>query len=227
MNALIVYAHPEPRSFNASMRDVSITALREAGHDVVVSDLYAMKFNPAGGPRDFDERADASFFRYQREQRNACANGGFAREVAAEIDKVVRADVVILQFPLWWYSLPAILKGWVDRVFAMGFAYDVGRAHEAGPLRGKRAMVSLTTGGPAASFAHGARNQPIDDVLYHIQYGMLHFAGMDVLPPFVAFGAVRATDEQRAAYLDALRERMRSIHLTEPLEFVPGMRFAT
>jgi NAD(P)H dehydrogenase (quinone) len=219
MNVLLVYAHPEPRSFNGAMRDVAVNVLTGAGHSVVVSDLYAMDFNATGGTRDFSSLQDSDFFKYQREQRHAAATSTFAPDVTEEMKKLVAADLLILQFPLWWYSLPAILKGWIDRVFAMGFAYDAGRAHETGPLAGRRAMVSVTTGGPARSFGVHAFSPPMDAVLFHIQYGMLHFAGMQVLPPFVAYGAARITDEERAASLGRYREHLLALETAEPLTF--------
>jgi NAD(P)H dehydrogenase (quinone) len=194
------------------------------GHDVVVSDLYAMNFDPIGGPRDFSAIQDRTFFKYQREQRNAAATGTFAPDVQAEVEKVRSADFLLLQFPLWWYSMPAILKGWIDRVFAMGFAYEAGRAHDSGPLTGRRAMVSVTTGGPGPSFAERAFSPPIDDVLFHIQYGMLHFAGMQVLPPFIAYGAARITDDQRTALLSAYRERLLALANTQPIRFPERVR---
>ena len=219
MNALLVYAHPEPRSFNAAMRDVAVETLVSAGHAVELSDLYATRFDAAGGPDDFMVREDGERFSYQREQRRAAAARTFVAPLQREIDRVRWADFLLLQFPLWWFSLPAILKGWIDRVFAMGFAYDVGRSYESGPLAGKRAMLALTTGSPAPLYAPGGRNGDIDGLLFHVQHGMLRFVGMDVLPPFIAFGAARVSDADRAAYLEAFRARLATVETTAPLRF--------
>jgi NAD(P)H dehydrogenase (quinone) len=133
------------------------------------------------------------------------------------MDKVVWADLVIFQFPLWWFSLPAILKGWVDRVFAMGFSYDVGRAYENGIFRGKRGMAALTTGAPPGGYTADSKNGDIHQLLLHINRGMLHFIGLSVLPPFIAYGAGRVTPEQRAGYLEAYRQRLLTIDSTPPL----------
>ncbi len=219
MKILIVYAHPEPASFNAALKDLAVEVLAGANHEVVVSDLYAMEFDPAGGPVDFSGREDSQCFRYQREQIHATANGLFVPEVKAEMDKLVWADFVIFQFPLWWFSLPAILKGWVDRVFAMGFSYNIGQAYEKGIFRGKRAMLSFTTGGPPSTYGPTGKNGDIYELLRHVQYGMLHYIGMDVLPPFIAYSAARVTPEQRASYLAAYRDRLLTIEATAPIEF--------
>jgi len=219
MKILIVYAHPEPQSFNGALKDLAVEVLKGAGHEVQVSDLYALGFDAAGGPIDFIARDDASCFRYQREQIHATASGLFVPELKAEMDKLVWADFVIFQFPLWWFSLPAILKGWVDRVFAMGFSYGPRERHETGIFRGKRAMLSFTTGGPPGTYVPGGANGDIDELLRHIQYGMLHFVGIDVLPPFIAYSAARVDAEQRAAYLEAYRARLLSLESTAPIEF--------
>ena len=147
------------------------------------------------------------------------ASTSFVPELKAEMDKLQRADLVIFHFPLWWFSLPAILKGWVDRVFAMGFAYGAGQRHETGIFRGKRAMLAFTTGGPPSSYAPDGANGDIPTLLRHVQYGMLHFVGMDVLPPFIAYGAARVTDAERTAYLEAYRQRLSNIESDVPLEF--------
>ena len=219
MKILIVYAHPEPKSFNGSMKDLAVEVLTGAGHEVQVSDLYAMKFDPAGGPEDFTEPADSSFFGYQREQVNAHQAGSFAPELKAEMDKLQWADFVLFQFPLWWFSLPAILKGWVDRVFAMGFSYDIGRAYDTGFFRQKRGMLALTTGGPLMTYGATGKNGDIEQLLLHINRGMLYFLGMEVLPPFIAYSAARVAPEQRAQYLEAYRERLLAIEATEPIRF--------
>jgi NAD(P)H dehydrogenase (quinone) len=219
MNALIVYAHPEPRSFNGAMRDLAVQVLTELGHDVRVSDLYAAGFEAAGGRTDFTDLEDPEAFRYQREQIRASQAGTFAPQLMAEIDAVRWADLLILQFPLWWFSLPGILKGWVDRVFAMGFAYGYGETHSSGPLRGKRAMLAFTTGSPAATYSASGANGDLDRLLFPIQYGILHFVGMDVLPPFVAYGAARIDNNGRTEYLRDYRRRLETVEHAVPLTF--------
>ena len=219
MNVLIVYAHPEPKSFNGAMKDLAVEVLTGAGHQVQVSDLYAMKFDPVGGPGDFTALEDASMFGYQREQIHAHKADSFTPELKAEIDKLLWADFVLFQFPLWWFSLPAILKGWVDRVFAMGVSYDMGRAYDTGFFPQKRGMLAFTTGGPPVTYGAKGKNGDIDQILLHVNRGMLHFLGLQVLPPFIAYSAARVTPEQRAQYLEAYRERLLTIESTEPLRF--------
>lgn len=215
MNVLIVYAHPEPASFNRAMKDFAVEVLEQAGHAVKVSDLYAMKFEAEGGPDDFLERANPERFDYLAEQTHA----KFSAELQGEMDKLMWCDLVIFQFPLWWFSLPAILKGWVDRVFAVGFAYDRARSYETGVFRGKRAMLSFTTGAPPTFYVDGGRHGDIDTLILHIQRGMLYYVGMDVVPPFIAYGAARVAPDQRAGYLEAYRQRLETIDQTAFVSF--------
>ena len=221
MNVLIVHAHPEPRSFAGALKDAAVEELRALGHAVVVSDLYAMGFDPRLSRADFTAAVDPGYFKPQREQLNASERGAFAADVQAEMDKVIAAELVLFTFPIWWFSLPAILKGWVDRVFAMGFAYGGGKVHETGPMRGRRALLAMTTGGPAASYATGGRNGELHALLSHIEWGMLDFVGFDVLAPFAVWGPARATDADRAATLAVWRERVRNIEHEAPVPPAP------
>ena len=120
MRVFIVHAHHEPTSFNAALTEAGAVALRRAGHDVVVSDLYAMRFDPVSDRRNFRTIADASRLKQQAEEEYASGRNGFSPSLQTEMDKLDWCDALIFQFPLWWLGLPAILKGWVDRVFAVG-----------------------------------------------------------------------------------------------------------
>ena len=224
MHVLIVHAHPEPESFTGALRAVAERTLTGAGHQVTVSDLYASGFDAAGGPGDFSRLAHEGPFRYQQEQAAALEAGTMAPGLAEEVRRVGAADLVILQFPLWWFGLPAILKGWVDRVFAFGFAYGPGRSHATGPLRGKRGMLALTTGAPEAAFGTGGPNGSLEVLLHPVQYGVLHFSGMDVLPPFVAWGAARVDDATRARYLERYRAHLEALPEMSPLSLGPLTR---
>jgi len=219
MNALLVYAHEEPQSFNGALRDTAISVLNESGHTVEVSDLYAMNFDPVGGRKDFTKLADSKFFKYGVEQAAASANDTFANDVADEQEKLFRADLLIFQFPLWWFGLPAILKGWVDRVFAAGMTYDRDRLYSRGVFQGKRAMLSLTTGSPPSYYSSRGVNGDMDSLLFPIQHGILYFVGFDVLPPFIAYSVARSTSSQRLGYLEEYASRLRKWSFSEPILF--------
>lgn len=200
---LIVYAHPEPHSLNGSLKDHAVAALNRAGHEVQVSNLYAMRFKAVADGDDFPARDPASRLVYHRASGAAFAAGVQSSDIAAEQEKLLWADIVVLQFPLWWFSVPAILKGWIDRVFAHGFAIGVPKPgtrqwlrYGEGTLAGRRAMLAVTTGGRAAQFSTRGINGAIDDVLFWLNHGLFHYTGMTPLEPFVAFQTVRASQAE-------------------------------
>jgi len=208
MHALIVYAHPEPTSFTGALKDRAVAALTRAGHTVDVSDLYAEQFNPVAGRHDFTSVANPDRFHYQSEQEFAARSGTFAADIKREQDRVRAADVLVLQFPLWWGGLPAILKGWFDRVLAYGFAYVDGRRFDSGLFKGRRALFSVTTGGTTERFSKEGVYGEIGTVLYPVERLLLQYMGFEVMPPFVAYAAPRIGDAERQAYLDAWEARI-------------------
>ena len=207
-SALLVYAHPEPTSFAAALRQRAERELTRAGWTVEVSDLYAEGFNPVAGPGDFTALSDPGRLHVQREQAHAASSGTLAPDLLREVERLERADLLVFLAPLWWFGLPAILKGWVDRVFVFGRVYGNGLTFETGPLRGKQAMLALTTGGPESSYSEGGAHGELDVLLHSVHHGMFRFTGMDALDPFVAWGAGWADDATRTAYLDAFGERL-------------------
>jgi NAD(P)H dehydrogenase (quinone) len=218
MNVFIVLAHPERRSFNGAMFDTAIATLRAAGHTVSTSDLYRMGFDPVSSRRNFTTVHDPDYLKLQAEEMHASEHRGFAPEVDAEIAKMEAADLMIWQLPLWWFGLPAILKGWVDRVFAMGRTYGGGRIYDSGTFRGRRAMLSLTTGGPAPAYAPDGFNGDLAAILKPIPRGMLAFLGYSVLAPQVSFAAARVDDAQRRTWLDQWAQRLAAIESEQPIE---------
>jgi len=217
MKVFIVYAHPEPKSFNGALFRVAQDVFREGGHEVQVSDLYAMGFNPVVSRKNYTSVKDPETFKPQIEDMHATESGGFAPDIEAEIRKMEWCDFMLWQHPLWWFGLPAILKGWVDRCFAMGRTYGGGRLYENGVFKGKRAMLSLTTGGPAEAYAKGGFNGDINAVLRPIHRGILNFTGFDVLAPHIIYAPVRLRDEQRKAILEGYSRRLRQIDKEGPV----------
>lgn len=219
MNVLIVMAHPEARSFNGALRDTAMSALSQAGHAVRQSDLYAMAFEAVCSPRDFSTLPESECFNVQAAQRAAVAAGTQRADIVAEQEKLAWADLVILIFPIWWFGMPAILKGWIDRVFALGVAYGGGRWFDRGVYRGKRALVSLTTGGRSDRFTGAGLFGPLDWILHPLRVGVLNFCGFDTLEPFVAWAAGNVDGAQRERYLEAWRTRLSRIETETPQPF--------
>lgn len=228
MKTLIVHAHPEPASLNGALKDLAMSTLESAGHDVQVSDLYAMGWKAVVDAADYGGDASTPL-RVAADSGRAFDAGTLTPDVRAEQRKLLWADTVIFQFPLWWYSMPAILKGWVDRVFTYHFAYGVGEHSDTkygerfgeGTLAGRRALLSVTVGGPEPHYAARGINGPIDDLLFPIQHGILYYPGIEVLPPFVVHGADRMTGEDFPDVAKAWEQRLLTLESTEPIAFRP------
>jgi NAD(P)H dehydrogenase (quinone) len=218
---LIVLANPEPRSFCHALAGTAASALAAAGHGVEVSDLYAQGFDPVAGRHDFTTVDDPERFRYQAEQARAAREGGFVPEIAAEQAKLRRADNLILVFPLWWGSAPAMLKGWLERVLAYGVAYVDGHRFDTGLLRGRRAMICVTTGGTGERFSQAGVYGPIEGVLYPVQRLALEYMGLSVEPPFVAYAAPRVADAERRAMLDSFAAQVVALAAKETDPYEP------
>ncbi len=124
------------------------------------------------------------------------------------MDKLAACDVLIFQFPIWWLGLPAVLKGWVDRAFAVGRAYGSGRRFDDGVFRGKRAMCSVTVGGPPEAYSPNGVYASVADVLYPLHHGVFAFTGFTVIEPFVVHAPNRIGPEERAAHLDRYHQRL-------------------
>ncbi|ONI82624.1 NAD(P)H dehydrogenase [Saccharothrix sp. ALI-22-I] len=218
---LIVSAHPEPRSLNSTMTSFAVEQLRAAGHEVRVSDLYAMKWKAAVDADDFPDHTADQPLDVLAAHEQATLAGRLTPDVASEQEKVRWSDAVILQFPMWWFSMPAILKGWIDRVFTNGFAHGpaVPPPYSEGALGGRRALVSVTIGARESSFSDRGIHGRLADVLFPVQHGLLWFTGMAPLEPFAMYGTVGLTEEQFTAAKHEYRRRLDGLFTDEPVPF--------
>jgi NAD(P)H dehydrogenase (quinone) len=221
---LIVYAHPEPTSLTRHLVAVAVQTLQRQGHEVLLSDLYGMQWKAVFDEHDFPSRADPERLSLVTESGHSYSSGQQAMDIASEQRKLLVADAVILQFPLWWFGMPAILKGWVDRVFAYGLAYgfkDAGNRYRYGDggFKGKRALLSVTIGGPAEDYSARGINGPLEQVLFPITHGTLFFPGMDVLPTYAVYGTGHITAESVAAAKAAWLLRLERLFEDEPIPF--------
>ncbi|NP_001413092.1 ribosyldihydronicotinamide dehydrogenase [quinone] isoform 5 [Mus musculus] len=133
---LIVYAHQEPKSFNGSLKKVAVEELSKQGCTVTVSDLYSMNFEPRATRNDITGApSNPDVFSYGIETHEAYKKKALTSDIFEEQRKVQEADLVIFQFPLYWFSVPAILKGWMDRVLCRGFAFDIPGFYDSGFLK--------------------------------------------------------------------------------------------
>ena len=227
MHALIVHCHPESASFNWALTGVAATTLHQRGFSVDISDLYREGFDPCERAEHYAHRSDGTVFFPLGEQRHAFETNTLPVDVQREIARLKTADLVVFQFPVWWHGMPAMLKGWFDRVFVNGGLYTGTMRYDRGYFRGRRAICSVTTGAPEIAFGPGCRGGDIERILWSAHYS-LHYMGFHVLPPFVAFGIqghgyVYTDDESNDNCLRLYRrkwtERLRSLDRDTPLRF--------
>ena len=227
MNILIVSAHPEPASLTSALRDVAVSQMQADGHEVRVSDLYADGWKAVVDRQDFPTLPPSRRLQVVAASGEASASGSLTADVADEQAKLLWADALILAFPLWWMSMPAILKGWVDRVYSYGFAYGVGEHSDKrwgdrygeGRLAGRRAMLIVIAGGWESHYGPRGINGPMDDVLFPINHGVLFYPGFEVLPPFGVYQADRMNDDSFSSTANALRDRMRGLFTASPIPY--------
>ncbi|ANS27349.1 flavodoxin-like fold family protein [Rhodococcus opacus] len=224
MRILWVSAHPEPKSLNAALRGDALAALRGAGHDIRTSDLYEMRWNPVVTAGDFGHDPHHRLLVGARSGR-ALTEGTLAPDIRAEQRKLAWADAVIVQFPLWWYGMPAILKGWFDRVFVEGYGYGLRsedgstRRYGDGTLAGKRAMTVVSFGGSADSAGPRGINGQMDELLFPIHHGIFWYTGMSVVPPVLIDSADRLPAEHYPGVAARLIDRLSGLFTDAPLPF--------
>jgi len=221
---LIVHAHPEPRSLTRTLVEVTKTSLLASGHRVIESDLYGMNWKAVFDSDDFLKREDESRLSFIRESGSAYANATQTPDIQEEQAKLLQADAVVFQFPLWWFGFPAIMKGWIDRVFAYGLAYGYKGAgnqyrYGDGGFSGKRALLSVTVGGPREDYGARGINGSLEQILFPITHGSLFFSGMEVLPTFAVYSAGQITDATVDLAERGLKERLKGLFTDTPIPF--------
>jgi len=218
MKVFIVYWHPEPKSFNHALFETAISTFQEMGAEVKTSDLHAMQFDPISSRKNFKTINAPDYLKLQLEELHATKTNTFADEIETEIAKMEWCDLMIWQFPLWWLGLPAVLKGWVDRVYPLGRVYSKSKSFDNGVFKAKKAMLSLTTGGSAEAYKSGAMMGDMMSLLKPMHYGMLRFVGYDVLAPNIVYAPVRMTDEDRKKELLKYSQRLKVIANENPID---------
>lgn len=221
---LMVYAHPEPTSLTRLFVAATEQTLTQQGHTLLQSDLYGMGWKATFDEQDFPNRINPERLAYVQESGHAYATNQQTEDVTAEQRKLLAADAVILQFPLWWFGMPAILKGWIDRVYAYGFAYGYkgeGNRYRYGDgiLKGKRALLSVMVGGPETDYSPRGINGPLEELLFPITHGALFFPGMEVLRTHAVYGTGNISKETVDKELVAWCQRLEQLFDESPIPF--------
>ena len=213
MNVLYIYAHQEPASFNAALKAVAVETLENAGHNVKVSDLYGMHFKPVLDASDFMQRKKPDKLALFPEQINATKTGTFVPDIMEEMDKVKWADLLIFQFPIYFTGMPAIMKGWLDRIFTAGFAFDpiTQGVYENGLLKGKKVMMTITTGADENTYSEGGAHGDIQTLLKYITHCIFEYVGLEALPSYIMFSVNSQSQEKGQQRLENYGEILKGL----------------
>jgi NAD(P)H dehydrogenase (quinone) len=182
MNVLVVYAHPNPEAFNHAVLEHFVQGLQSKGHELEILDLYAEGFNPLLSAADLA----------------SLQSGETPVDIQDQQAKVARAEGLAFIFPIWWSSMPAILKGWIDRVFSLGFAYAFGEEGPVGLLKQQKALLITTAGGDQAFFDHSGIQKAIQMT---IDLGVFAFTGIPKVQHEFFYNVVQADPATRESYL--------------------------
>jgi NAD(P)H dehydrogenase (quinone) len=212
MNVLIVFAHPEPKSLNGALKDVAVQTLKENGHQVKVSDLYGMGFKATLDRNDFLKMQNQDRLMPMVEQFNASKTDSFVSDIKSEMKNIEWADLIIFQFPIWYETVPALLKAWFERVLAHGFAHNIfdGKINEQGLLKGKKAMISFTAGSDKESFYQDILEEDRTILLPPVAKA-LHFTGLEVIDTFAVFNAMMLSEEDAEQHFEEYKKLLNNI----------------
>ncbi len=158
MKHLIIYAHPSQGSLNHAILTTAVEGLKQKGHDVVVRDLYAIDFQAVVSSSEII--------------------GEIGEDIVREQEYLQWAEVITFIYPIWWTGMPAIMKGYIDRVFSYGFAYKYINGVQMGLLKGKKAIILNTQGKSHAEYASIGMDQALR---LTSDKGIFEYCGLDVM----------------------------------------------
>jgi len=187
MKHLVIFAHPYSKSFGKGIVDTIEKEVLNNESEIRIRDLYELGFDPILKGSDLLN----------------LQSGNYADDIKVEQDHIKWADIITFVYPVWWAGLPAMLKGYADRVLANGFAFTYGESGPVGLLKGKKGILFSTTGFPSDVYAqigmHKSIQQTTDDAIFE-------FCGIEVIK-HVFFGAVpSSTEEELKQYLSEVSE---------------------
>lgn len=191
MKATVIYAHPNPVSFVAAVVTVVEEEILSTGAEVRVKDLYGINFNPVLSEEDF----------------RGYHTGNIAEDVKQEQEDIAWADLVVLVSPVWWYSVPAMLKGYIDRIFSLGFAYEYTSNGPRGMLTGKKGILITTSGADEKTAKATGMLDAIEDSLVK---GLFGFSGFTECRYKNLFAVPTVSDVDRKQMLTQVRELIKT-----------------
>ena len=192
MNTLIIFSHPDSHSFNGGILETVIDELSNLGHNYKARNLYMEEFDPVLSKDELEK-----------------SYSGILPLVIREHQKdVLWAETIILIYPIWWMSPPAILKGWIDRVFTVGFAYEYDSNGIKGLLNNKKIIMITTSGQSEKSMKDNNIIKAIDSIYFK---GTMEYCGFENNIHKNLYGVNKADDKTRKDMLDDIRKLIKGL----------------
>jgi NAD(P)H dehydrogenase (quinone) len=185
MKHLIIYAHPREESLNGYLMQTVINLLQKGNNEIIVRNLYFQNFNPVLSLEDMD----------------AQRKGEVSSDVKKEQEYITWANQITFIYPVWWTGIPAIMKGYIDRVFSYGFAYRYDQGVQKGLLKGKQVIIINTHGKSDREYEATGMDKAL---LLTSDKGIYEYCGFEVLQHFFFDGADRATAEKIKHWVNKL-----------------------
>ncbi len=188
----VIYAHPNPKSFNKAIKEVVLETLSAKGVKYSLRDLYALEFNPILSARDFE----------------TFLSGGVPEDIRREQEIIKGAKLLVFVYPIWWTGMPAILKGYIDRVFSYGFAYEERDGELVGLLSDKKAFVINTLGASEPDYRPSGMEECL---IKTTDIGIFKFCGIEVIRHLFLYAVPYVRDDERKAMLDKVKKELEAV----------------
>jgi NAD(P)H dehydrogenase (quinone) len=185
MNHLLIISHPRKTSLNHSILQTAVEGLQKGGHNVEVRDLYEIGFQPLLGANMAD------------------LLGTNDEKVIQEQEYLIWADVVTFIYPIWWTGMPAMMKGYIERVFSYEFAYKYENGIQLGLLKGKKAVIINTQGKSLLEYEASGMQEALR---LTSDKGIFEYCGFEVLYHIFLDSVDRADQETRENWLKQIAD---------------------
>jgi NAD(P)H dehydrogenase (quinone) len=192
MKTLVIYSHPNPKSFNHAILEQLCKGLEENDVEYEVVDLNKIGFNPVLGMQDFI----------------LFGEGKVPSDVMEQQEKVKEANHIVFVHPTWWGGMPSILKGYLDRVFTIGFAYNMGAAQPEGLMTGKNVTFIRTTALPEVLYKESGVEELIRNML---RFQFIVVCGFNDIQHKVYYAVSGVSEEVRKEYLKDVDELSKNL----------------
>ena len=195
-NIHIIYAHPRGDSLNHTILETAVKHFQLSSH-IHISDLYQMYMEKHPLTKPFGmQKSEDDLVKIKKEQQH-----------------IATSDLTILQFPMYWFSVPGLMKNYIDQVLESGFAYP--GTFTSSPLHdGRKILFSVTTQSSHEAFTEEGNNGDIKNILFHLATAF-RFVGYDILKPFVIFAANNMSEKIFSEYNDTYIHYLKHIHSSE------------